>query len=71
MSGELEAAGAMATRVEVLDAAGRREEIARMLSGAKVTNEARAAADQLLSAGEAPVVEKVAAPAKAKRRRVT
>ena len=51
------AAGAMATRVEVLDAAGRREEIARMLSGAKVTNEARAAADQLLSAGEAPVVE--------------
>lgn len=64
------AAGAMATRVEVLDAAGRREEIARMLSGAKVTNEARAAADQLLSAGEAPVTEKIAAPAKPKRRRV-
>jgi DNA repair protein RecN (Recombination protein N) len=43
------AAGAMATRVELLDATGRREEIARMLSGAKVTNAARAAADQLLS----------------------
>jgi DNA repair protein RecN (Recombination protein N) len=42
--------GAMATRVELLDAQGRREEIARMLSGAKVTDEARAAADQLLSA---------------------
>lgn len=45
-------AGSMATRVELLDAAGRREEIARMLSGAKITNAARAAADQLL---EAPV----------------
>lgn len=44
------AAGAMATRVELLDATGRREEIARMLSGAKVTNAARAAADQLLAA---------------------
>ena len=42
--------GAMTTRVELLDAAGRREEIARMLSGAKVTNAARAAADQLLGA---------------------
>jgi DNA repair ATPase RecN len=28
---------------------GRREEIARMLSGARVTNAARAAADQLLA----------------------
>lgn len=42
------AAGAMTTRVELLDAPGRREEIARMLSGAKVTEEARAAADRLI-----------------------
>ena len=42
------AAGAMATRVELLDAPGRREEIARMLAGAKVTDEARAAADRLI-----------------------
>jgi DNA repair protein RecN (Recombination protein N) len=42
------AAGAMTTRVELLDAGGRREEIARMLAGAKVTNEARAAADRLI-----------------------
>ncbi|MGH6883994.1 MAG: DNA repair protein RecN, partial [Hypericibacter sp.] len=37
------------TEVEPLDAAGRREEIARMLSGAKVTDEARAAADRLMA----------------------
>ncbi len=42
------AAGAMATRVELLNAGGRREEIARMLAGAKVTDEARAAADRLI-----------------------
>jgi DNA repair protein RecN (Recombination protein N) len=40
--------GLMATDVVVLDAAGRREEIARMLSGAEVTAEARAAAARLL-----------------------
>lgn len=57
------AAGAMATRVEILDPHGKREEIARMLAGAKVTDAARAAADQLLSAGE-PVV-------KQKRKRAT
>ena len=57
------AAGAMATRVEILDPPGRREEIARMLAGAKVTDAARAAADQLLSAGE-PVI-------KQKRKRAT
>lgn len=39
------------TRVEELDAAGRREEIARMLSGATITEEARAAADRLMEAG--------------------
>jgi DNA repair protein RecN (Recombination protein N) len=38
------------TDVLSLDANGRREEIARMLSGAEVTAEARAAADRLLAA---------------------
>ncbi len=37
------------TRIEVLDESARREEIARMLSAAEITDEARAAADQLLS----------------------
>jgi DNA repair protein RecN (Recombination protein N) len=41
----------VATRVAVLDAARRREEIARMLSGAKVTDEARAQARKLLGYG--------------------
>ena len=36
------------TSVVLLDAAGRQEEIARMLSGAEVTPEARAQADRLL-----------------------
>ena len=36
------------TRVEPLDDATRREEIARMLAGATVTDEARAAADRLI-----------------------
>jgi DNA repair protein RecN (Recombination protein N) len=36
------------TSVQRLDAAGRQEEIARMLSGAVVTPEARAQADRLL-----------------------
>ncbi|MEQ8370860.1 MAG: DNA repair protein RecN, partial [Alphaproteobacteria bacterium] len=40
--------GATRTLVTVLDDAGRREEIARMLSGRKVTEEARAQADRLL-----------------------
>jgi len=39
---------AASTDVLALDAKGRREEIARMLSGAEVTAEARAAADRLL-----------------------
>jgi DNA repair protein RecN (Recombination protein N) len=38
----------MVTDVAPLDAALRREEIARMLAGAKVTDEARAAADRLI-----------------------
>jgi len=41
---------AASTDVLALDATGRREEIARMLSGAQVTAEARAAADRLLAA---------------------
>jgi len=40
----------VATAVEILDAKARREEIARMLSGAAVTDAARAAADSLLKA---------------------
>lgn len=51
------------TVVDMLDAAARREEIARMLSGEKITAEARAAADHLL---EVP-----AAPAKPKTKRKT
>ena len=39
----------MVTRVQQLSAASRREEIARMLSGAKVTDEARAQADRLIA----------------------
>jgi DNA repair protein RecN (Recombination protein N) len=42
-----------ATTVEALDGAERREEIARMLSGATVTDAARAAADALLAPAEA------------------
>ncbi|MBM3644203.1 MAG: DNA repair protein RecN [Alphaproteobacteria bacterium] len=38
------------TDVVPLDAAGRREEIARMLAGSSVTSEARAAAERLMSA---------------------
>ncbi|HTE35511.1 MAG TPA: DNA repair protein RecN, partial [Reyranella sp.] len=43
---------AASTDVVSLDADGRREEIARMLSGAEVTAEARAAADRLLAPAE-------------------
>jgi len=39
------------TTVEPLDAAQRKEEIARMLAGRQVTDEARAAADRLLGGG--------------------
>ncbi len=48
--------GRFAVAVEQLGPAARREEIARMLSGAAVTDEARAAADRLLK-GDAPVEE--------------
>ncbi len=51
---EKRAAGATTlTIVEPLDAAARREEIARMLSGARVTDAARAQAEQLIAAGAA------------------
>ena len=39
------------TRVDALDAAARREEVARMLAGKRITEEARAAADSLIRAG--------------------
>jgi DNA repair protein RecN (Recombination protein N) len=42
--------GGTVTRIVTLVAAGRREEIARMLAGAKITDQARAAADSLLAA---------------------
>lgn len=45
------AGGVTLTHIQALDREGRREEIARMLSGASVTDEARAAADNLLSRG--------------------
>ncbi len=43
--------GGTVTRVEVLSALERKEEIARMLAGATITDEARAAADSLLAGG--------------------
>jgi DNA repair protein RecN (Recombination protein N) len=46
-------AGRVATRVASLDSPSRREEIARMLAGATVTDEARAAAARLLQAAQA------------------
>ncbi|MBM3506709.1 MAG: DNA repair protein RecN [Alphaproteobacteria bacterium] len=45
-----EKAGVATVRVTALDEPGRREEVARMLAGASVTDEARAAADRLLGA---------------------
>ncbi|HLY55537.1 MAG TPA: DNA repair protein RecN [Stellaceae bacterium] len=50
---KLPAADAPLTRVEPLAEPERREEIARMLSGARITEEARAAADSLLAAAAA------------------
>ena len=44
-----EADGRIWTTVEPLDPSARQEEVARMLAGAEVTDEARAAADQLLA----------------------
>ena len=47
----LEKGRRVATRVTALEKERRREEIARMLAGAEITNEARAAAERLLKAG--------------------
>jgi DNA repair protein RecN (Recombination protein N) len=52
ISKEAEGRERVATRVAPLDPARRREEIARMLAGAKITDEARAAADRLIHAAE-------------------
>jgi DNA repair protein RecN (Recombination protein N) len=46
---DVEEGDRVATRVVALETKARREEIARMLSGAEITNEARAAAERLLS----------------------
>jgi DNA repair protein RecN (Recombination protein N) len=46
-------AGGWVTRIGHLAREERREEVARMLAGAEITNEARAAADRLLAAGGA------------------
>ncbi len=54
------------TKIEMLDDAERLEEIARMLSGAAVTDEARAAARRLMAEA---VVLKEGAPAKKQRKR--
>ena len=48
-------AGSVVTRVEALDSAARQEEIARMLAGAEITDEARAAAERLLAGAERPI----------------
>ncbi len=49
--GPVEGSETVATRVARMDASARTEEIARMLAGASVTDEARAAAARLLSGG--------------------
>ena len=49
--GPSEGSEAIATRVATMDDDGRREEIARMLAGASITEEARAAAAKLLAGG--------------------
>ena len=43
--------GGSVTGATALDGTARREEIARMLSGATISDEARAAADRLIAAG--------------------
>jgi DNA repair protein RecN (Recombination protein N) len=50
---QVKGAAKTATRVETLAGAKRREEIARMLAGAAVTDEARSAADALMAGGKA------------------
>ncbi len=50
---QVKGAAKTATRVETLAGPKRREEIARMLAGAAVTDEARSAADALMAGGKA------------------
>ena len=50
VSKHADGAGRTVTRVAALDPAARREEVARMLAGAQITDQARAAADSLLVA---------------------
>jgi DNA repair protein RecN (Recombination protein N) len=59
------AQGRAVTAVERLDGAERREEIARMLSGATITDAARAAADALL---QPPAAAPAADPAPRRRK---
>ncbi len=47
------AARTAVTEVDILATRARREEIARMLSGAEITDEARAAADRLIAGNAA------------------
>jgi DNA repair protein RecN (Recombination protein N) len=51
---EAEGGARVVTRVEALDPPERREEIARMLAGETITQEARAAAERLLGTSSAP-----------------
>jgi len=48
-------AESVVTQVAPLDFAARREEVARMLAGAEITDEARAAAERLLGGTEPPI----------------
>lgn len=57
----------LATRIEMLDVPARREEIARMLAGSTITEEARAAADRLIAA-EDPKGELKGRPQKSQTR---
>jgi len=67
---KIEARGRAETRVMPLDTAARREEIARMLAGAVVTESARAAADSLL-APAAPLPRAAPRPGRSRARAAT
>lgn len=54
---KVEREGQLFTELAALDSAGRREEIARMLSGAEISEEARAAARRLMQKGPALVID--------------
>ncbi len=60
----------MLTRVTLLDETARREEVARMLSGAEVTKEARAAADRLIAASADDRGPRAARPGRAPKKKV-